>query len=86
MGRLHKGTTATRDFYDRVGWRRQDGILVDTLLFGGSQNGAIHQQLKEQREERLRQAAGGRGCDWLNLGAAVHPLYFLPNSARHTLR
>jgi len=28
------GTAATRDFYNRVGWRRQNGTLVDTLLFG----------------------------------------------------
>ena len=77
MDRLHKGSAATRDFYNRVGWRRQGGILVDTLLFGGSQNGAIHQQLKEQREERLRQAAGGPGLRLAELGCGGTPAVFL---------
>ncbi len=71
-----RGTAATRDFYDRIGWRRQDGTLVDTLLFGKS-DGPIHQVLDSQRKARLRRLAGGPGLQLAELGCGGTPASFL---------
>ena len=78
MSKLRKGTAATRDFYDRVGWRRQDGTLVDTRLFGWT-DGPIRNALDAPRRERVRQVAGGPGLRLAELGCggtpAVFPMY-----------
>jgi len=76
MGKLRKGTAATRDFYNRVGWRRQGGTLVDTLLFGWT-DGPIRQALQSQRMERVRQVAGGPGLRLAELGCGGTPAVFL---------
>lgn len=68
---LHKGSPATKDFYDRVGWRRRDGVLVDTLLFG-STGGPIRDALEFQRNERLVQAVGA-GSRMAELGCGGSP-------------
>ena len=52
MPRLNKGTEATRDFYDQVGWKRQDGILNDVRMFNW-QEGPIHRQLEILRRDRV---------------------------------
>jgi SAM-dependent methyltransferase len=71
-----RGTAATRDFYNRVGWRRQNGTLIDTLLFGWK-DGPIHQALDDQRKERLLQVAGGPGLRLAELGCGGTPAIFL---------
>jgi ubiquinone/menaquinone biosynthesis C-methylase UbiE len=71
-----KGTAATRDFYDRVGWSRQNGTLVDTLLFGWM-DGPIHQALDSLRKERLLQVSGGPGLRLAELGCGGTPAIFL---------
>src|SRR5260370_21783759 len=76
MDKLYKGTTATRDFYNRVGWRRQDGTLVDTRLFGWTE-GPIRRALEDQRKERLRHLAGGPGLKLAELGCGGTPAIFL---------
>jgi ubiquinone/menaquinone biosynthesis C-methylase UbiE len=76
MDKLRKGTAATRDFYNRVGWRRQDGTLVDTRLFGWT-DGPIRQALENRRKERLRQMAGGPGLRLVELGCGGTPAIFL---------
>ena len=76
MDKLRKGTDATRDFYNRVGWYRQDGTLVDTRLFGWT-DGPIRQALEGQRKERLRQVAGGPALRLAELGCGGTPAVFL---------
>jgi len=76
MGKQRKGTAATRDFYDRVGWRRQDGTLVDTRLFGWT-DGPIRHAIEGQRKERVRQVAGGPGLRLAELGCGGTPAVFL---------
>ena len=76
MSKLRKGTAATRDFYDRVGWRRQDGTLVDTRLFGWT-DGPIRHALEAQRKERVRHVAGGPGLRLAELGCGGTPAVFL---------
>jgi ubiquinone/menaquinone biosynthesis C-methylase UbiE len=71
-----KGTAATRDFYDRMGWRRQNGTLVDTFLFGWK-DGPIHQTLDGLRKERVLQVAGGPGLRLAELGCGGTPAIFL---------
>jgi ubiquinone/menaquinone biosynthesis C-methylase UbiE len=71
-----KGTIATRDFYDRLGWRRQNGTLVDTVLFGWK-DGPIHQALDALRRERVLRAAGGPGLRLAELGCGGTPAIFL---------
>jgi SAM-dependent methyltransferase len=74
--RTDKGTAATRDFYNRLGWRRQNGALVDTLLFGWT-DGPIHQALDNLRRERLLQVASGPGLRLAELGCGGTPAIFL---------
>jgi SAM-dependent methyltransferase len=74
--KLGQGTAATRDFYNRIGWRRQDGTLVDTRLFGWMQ-GPIRQALEAQRKNRLRQLAGGPDLRLAELGCGGTPAVFL---------
>ena len=77
MDKLHKGTPATREFYDRLGWQRQEGTLVDTLMFGWT-DGPIRRALDDQRNERLVQAAGGGASVKLaDLGCGGSPAVFL---------
>jgi ubiquinone/menaquinone biosynthesis C-methylase UbiE len=76
MDKLRKGTAATRDFYNRVGWRRQDGTLVDTLLFGWMDS-PIRRALEGQRKERLREMVGGPGLRLAELGCGGTPAVFL---------
>jgi SAM-dependent methyltransferase len=77
MDKLHKGSAAARDFFNHVGWTRQGGVLVDTLLWGGCKDGPIHQQLEEQRTERVRLAVGGPGLRLAELGCGGTPAVFL---------
>lgn len=76
MSEQPRGTAATRDFYNRVGWRRKNGKLVDTVLFGWT-IGPIHQALDSQRRERLLQLAGGPGLRLAELGCGGTPATFL---------
>src|SRR5262245_1947574 len=76
MDKLRKGTAATRDFYNRIGWRRQNSILVDTSLFGWG-NGPIRQALEDQRKERVRVAVGGPVQRLAELGCGGTPAVFL---------
>jgi len=77
MDKLHTGSKAARDFFNKVGWTRQNGVLVDTLLWGGCKDGFIHRQLAEQRTERVRQAARGPGLRLAELGCGGTPALFL---------
>jgi len=74
--KLRKGTAATRDFYNRIGWHRQDGKLVDTIMFGFG-DGPIHQALEGRRRERLLRVAGGPGLRLAELGCGGTPAVFL---------
>jgi len=74
--KLNKGTAATRDFYNREGWRRENGTLVDTLLFD-FQDGPINRALYDRRKDRLRQMAGGPGLRLADLGCGGAPATFL---------
>ena len=74
--RRNQGTAATREFYNRLGWRRRDGTLVDTLLFGWM-DGPIHQALDRLRKGRVLQAAGGPGLRLADLGCGGTPAIFL---------
>jgi hypothetical protein len=71
--KLYKGTAATKRFYDRVGWQRKDGKLVDAILFGWVDE-PIRRALDLQRKRRLREMVGGPGLKLLSLRAAVTPL------------
>ena len=35
------GSDKTKRFYDRVGWRKQDGKVVDLHMFGVKEDGPI---------------------------------------------
>lgn len=76
---LRKGTAATRNFYNRIGWRRENGTIVDTLLFGWM-DGPIHKTLDRQRKDRLLQAAGGPDLRLADLGCGGRPAVFLAGS------
>lgn len=73
---IAKGTAATRDFYDREGWRRQNnGLLSDTILFQW-EAGPIHETLDTQRKERILKMVG-YGQRLAELGCGGSPAMFL---------
>jgi 2-polyprenyl-3-methyl-5-hydroxy-6-metoxy-1,4-benzoquinol methylase len=76
MLKLRKGTAETRSFYNRIGWHRQNGTIVDTLLFGWM-DGPIHQALDRHRKDRLLQVAGEPGLRLVDLGCGGRPAIFL---------
>ena len=76
MEQLNKGTPATKNFYDQVGWQHQGGELVDTRLFGWT-DGPIHRALEAQRRERLLKAVGGPKQRLVELGCGGTPAVFL---------
>ena len=59
---LRKGTAATRNFYNRIGWRRENGTIVDTLLIW-LDGWSDLQNLDRQRKDHLLHAAGGPDLD-----------------------
>jgi ubiquinone/menaquinone biosynthesis C-methylase UbiE len=85
MNELRKGTAATRDFYNRIGWRRKDGKLVDTIMFGWRADSPIRQELESQRGERVKRAVAGPGQRLVELGCGGTPAVFLADQcATHT--
>jgi ubiquinone/menaquinone biosynthesis C-methylase UbiE len=76
MQKKGRGASATRDFYNQVGWRRQNGTLVDTLLFGW-RDGPVHRALDSQRKKRLLEATRGPGLQLADLGCGGAPAAFL---------
>jgi SAM-dependent methyltransferase len=80
--KLHKGTAATRDFYNRVGWQREDGVLVDSRMFGWA-DGPIRQAIDAQRKARIREAVGGPGLRLAELGCGGTPAVFLADLCQH---
>ena len=50
------GSDETREFYDRVGWRKQDGKVMDLHLFGVKEDGPIRIYLHNVHMERVRSA------------------------------
>jgi ubiquinone/menaquinone biosynthesis C-methylase UbiE len=76
MEPLRLGTAATRDFYNRIGWRRKDGTLVDTRLFGWTDS-PKRKAIDDQRKERLRHIVGGPGLKFAELGCGGTPALFL---------
>lgn len=75
--RLFKGTSATREFYDSIGWRRQEGVLVDTATFTRRDPGPILASLISRRRELILEAIGGPGLNLLECGCGGKPATFL---------
>jgi SAM-dependent methyltransferase len=73
---LNKGTAATRDFYNLIGWRRRNGTLTDMQLFGWM-DGAIRKQIEARRQERVLRAATADGMKVAELGCGGTPALFL---------
>ena len=82
MAKLFKGTEATREFYDRTGWRRQDGVLVDTALFSAPAPGPILQSMVQHREQIIRELIGGPGLNLVECGCGGTPAVFLADLCR----
>ena len=75
--KLRKGTAATKNFYERIGWQHQDdGNLVDWALFAWG-DGSIQKTLDLQRKRRLCEMAGGPGLRMVELGCGANPAVFL---------
>lgn len=83
--RLFKGTSATREFYDAIGWRRHEGVLVDTATFTRRDPGPILNSLLQRRRRALGEALGGPGVNLVECGSGGKPATFLSDRCRcHT--
>lgn len=75
--KLRKGTAATKEFYDNVGWQPQGhGNLGDWELFTWGE-GPIQKALDLQRKRRFREMAGGPGLRIVELACGANPAVFL---------
>lgn len=74
---LFKGTSATRQFYDSIGWSRQGGVLVDTAAFTKRDPGPILSHLLQRRREAIGAAIGGPGIHLIECGCGGRPATFL---------
>ncbi|MGB7161409.1 MAG: class I SAM-dependent methyltransferase [Tepidisphaeraceae bacterium] len=77
------GTAATREFYDREGWKRADGKLKDQALFGVKNDGPIRVELHQLRCDRIREALGGPGLKLMECGCGGSPATYLGDLASH---
>jgi len=79
MPGLFKGTGAVREFYDRTGWQRQDGVLIDTALFSATNAGPILQSMIRRRKQIIGELVGGPGLRLVECGCGGTPAVFLAN-------
>jgi SAM-dependent methyltransferase len=77
------GTAATREFYDREGWKRTGGQLTDQALFGVKHDGPIRVELHALRCDRIRQALGGPGLRLMECGCGGTPATYLNDLCSH---
>jgi ubiquinone/menaquinone biosynthesis C-methylase UbiE len=77
-----KGTAATKDFYDRIGWQRQDGVLIDHTLFAVRNPGPVLRSLIAHRQATIRACLGGHRLHLAEFGCGGSPATFLANSCR----
>jgi SAM-dependent methyltransferase len=77
MAALFKGTEAVKEFYDEVGWRRQDGMLVDTAMFAPLKAGPLAQAMNRHRRMVIRDAVGGPNLNLMECGCGGTPATFL---------
>lgn len=81
--KLSKGTQATKEFYDRIGWKRRGGTLVDTALFAGTLGGPIQQSMDRLRRQRISEMIGGPGLRLVELGCGGTPAVFLAGRCKN---
>jgi hypothetical protein len=77
MPSLFKGTEAVKEFYDRTGWQRQDGVLVDTALFSATKAGPIQLSMIRHRQQVIGELIGGPGLRLAEFGCGGTPAVFL---------
>jgi SAM-dependent methyltransferase len=73
MPKLFKGTAATQEFYNRIGWQRQDGVLVDTSLFSPANPGPTLQSMLRLRSQVVNEFVGGPGLRLVECGCGGTP-------------
>lgn len=54
------GDKETREFYDAIGWKEQEGRSVDAVLFHSNERGPIRGSLHDLHLGRIRDAVGER--------------------------
>ena len=84
MNDLKHGTRETKEFYDRKGWLRENGELVDRRMFGWTE-GPIRAKLDARRIDRILQLIDGTELNVAELGCGGTPAVFLARRcARYT--
>jgi len=81
------GNPKTKEFYDRRGWVYEDGVLVDTRLFGSAVRSNVRRQIEGLREGRILDALAHAGAplDLIEFGCGGNPaLFLLPACRRYT--
>lgn len=81
--RTMTGTPATREFYEREGWKRADGRLKDSALFGIKNDGPIRVELHQLRLSRIREVLGGTGRKLVECGCGGTPATWLAERCSH---
>jgi ubiquinone/menaquinone biosynthesis C-methylase UbiE len=83
------GTPETREFYDRVGWKRgsDSGQLEDLNLFGVKEDGPIRKEIWRHQLDRIqsRLRRAGESLNLLECGCGGNPMvHLLRNGDRYT--
>jgi ubiquinone/menaquinone biosynthesis C-methylase UbiE len=80
MAKLSKGTIATKEFYDKIGWQPDGDTLGDWERFAWGQ-GSIQDALDSQRKARLRKMVSPR-LNILELACGGNPATFIASGAK----
>ncbi len=77
--------SATRRFYDEIGWKVEGGKTRDADLFGAKQDGPLQKHLEALHVERVKQALGEAGQELrlLECGCGGNPATALLDLCRH---
>ena len=77
MSDIYLGTEATKDFYEQTGWHKQDGVLVDSVLFTPLKVGPILKSIYKRREADICELVGGPRLNLVECGSGGKPATFL---------
>lgn len=73
------GSAETKDFYNKIGWRKKDGATYDRILFGDKEVGPIRKELDKVHELRIRNfvSQSGDRVKLLECGCGGNPAHRL---------
>ena len=78
-------TPETKEFFEKTGWRVQDGRTVDEAMFGNREMGPLRVAVQSERMRRVKEALqlAGQGLNLLEGGCGGSPAVDLLGLCSH---